>query len=222
MTQIVAPITAKLMVEGKHDELNDLYKKSAINLQVIGGFIMMLIFLNIKEMYQLIPKDYSGGIWVVFMIGLSKFYDVLLGNNNSIIVNTKYYRTVLLFGIFTVLMMIGLNMIFIPLYGIEGSAFATLITVMIYNTIKLFYVVKKMDLYPFTIKTLYSLVILIVCFGLFYFWDFPFYTLINIILKSTLITIFYGLLNYKLQISEEVNKVVGSVLVKLKIVNKKI
>ena len=222
MTQIVAPITAKLMVEGKHDELNDLYKKSAINLQVIGGFIMMLIFLNIKEMYQLIPKDYSGGIWVVFMIGLSKFYDVLLGNNNSIIVNTKYYRTVLLFGIFTVLMMIGLNMIFIPLYGIEGSAFATLITVMIYNTIKLFYVIKKMDLYPFTIKTLHSLVILIVCFGLFYFWDFPFYTLINIILKSTLITIFYGLLNYKLQISEEVNKVVGSVLVKLKIVNKKI
>jgi O-antigen/teichoic acid export membrane protein len=222
MTQIVAPITAKLMVEGKQDELNDLYKKSAINLQVIGGFIMLLIFLNIKEMYHLIPKDYSGGIWVVFMIGLSKFYDVLLGNNNSIIVNTKYYRTVLLFGIFTVLMMIGLNMIFIPLYGIEGSAFATLITVMIYNTIKLFYVVKKMDLYPFTIKTLHSLVILIVCFGLFYFWDFPFYTLINIIFKSIVITIFYGFLNYKLQISEEVNKVVGSVLEKLKIVNKKI
>jgi hypothetical protein len=75
-----------------------------------------------------------------------------------------------------------------------------------------------MDLYPFTNKTLYSLGILAVCFGLFYFWDFPFYTLINIILKSILITIFYGFLNYKLQISEEVNKVVGSVLEKLKIV----
>lgn len=218
MTQIVAPITAKLMAENKHDELNDLYKKSAINLQVIGGFIMMLIFLNIKEMYHLIPKDYSGGIWVVFMIGLSKFYDVLLGNNNSIIVNTKHYRMVLFFGIFTVLLMIGLNMIFIPHYGIEGSAFATLITVMIYNTIKLFYVVRKMDLYPFSFKTLYSLSILVICFCLFYFWDFPFHTLVNIIFKSILITIFYGYLNYKLQISEEVNKVVDSLLQKLKIV----
>jgi O-antigen/teichoic acid export membrane protein len=219
LTQIVAPITAKLMAENKHDELNDLYKKSAINLQVIGGFIMMLIFLNIKEMYHLIPKDYSGGIWVVFMIGLSKFYDVILGNNNSIIVNTKHYRTVLFFGFFTVLLMIGLNMIFIPLYGIEGSAFATLLTVIIYNTIKLFYVIKKMDLYPFSNKTLYSLGILVVCFCLFYFWDFPFSTIINVLFKSILITIFYGYLNYKLQISEEMNKVVGSFLKKLKIVN---
>ncbi|MFM7018062.1 lipopolysaccharide biosynthesis protein [Flavobacterium sp.] len=217
MTQIVAPITAKLMAEKKFDELNELYKKSAINLQVIGGFIMFIIFLNIKQMYLLIPKDYSGGIWVVFMIGLSKFYDVLLGNNNSIIVNTKHYRTVLLFGVFTVFLMIVLNMIFIPKYGIEGSAFATLLTVMIYNTIKLFYVVNKMNLYPFTNKTLYSLGILSCSFALFYFWDFAFHPILNIGLKSILFSSFYLYLNYKLQISEEVNKVVDSVFSKLKI-----
>lgn len=216
MNQIVAPITARLMVENKHDELNDLYKKSAINLQVIGGFIMMLIFLNIKELYKIIPDEYSGGIWVVFMIGLCKFYDVLLGNNNSIIVNTKYYRTVLLFGIVTVVLMIVLNMIFIPLYGIEGSAFATLLTIIIYNTIKLFYVVKKMNLYPFTIKTSYSFGILAACFLLFFFWDFPFHAIINIGLKSILISIFYLFLNYKLEISEEVNNVVNSILKKVR------
>jgi len=215
MTQIIAPITARLMVENKHDELNDLYKKSAINLQVIGGLIMILIFVNIKEMYQLIPKDYSGGILVVFLIGLSKFYDVLLGNNNSIIVNTKYYRTVLLFGIFTVMLMIILNAVFIPLYGIEGSAFATLVTVMIYNTIKLLFVVKKMDLYPFTNKTLESLGILAVCFLIFYFWDFPFHAIVNIGLKSILVTALYVFLNYKLQISEEVNNVIATVLQKV-------
>lgn len=217
MTQIIGPITAKLMTENKHDELNDLYKKSAINLQVIGGFIMILIFVNIKEMYQLIPEDYSGGILVVFLIGLSKFYDVLLGNNNSIIVNTKHYQTVLLFGVFTVVLMIVLNMIFIPLYGIEGSAFATLITVMIYNTIKLIYVIKKMNLYPFTFKTLESLGILVLCFVLFYFWDFPFHSIINIGLKSILVGILYVVLNYKIKISEEVNGVIETFLKKLKL-----
>lgn len=217
MTQIIAPITAKLMTEKKHEELNNLYKKSAINLQVIGGFIMILIFVNIREMYQLIPKDYSGGIVVVFLIGLSKFYDVLLGNNNSIIVNTKYYRTVLLFGVFTVVLMIVLNIVFIPLYGIEGSAFATLITVMIYNTIKLLFVVKKMDLYPFTNKTLQSLGILALCFLLFYFWDFPFHAILNIGCKSILVSLLYGYLNYRLQISEEVNNVIDSMLKKIRL-----
>lgn len=218
MNQIVAPITARLMSENKHDELNDLYKKSAINLQVIGGFIMMLIFLNIKELYHLIPSDYGGGVFVVFMIGLCKFYDVLLGNNNAIIVNTKHYRTVLFFGVFTVVLMIVLNMIFIPMYGIEGSAFATLLTVVIYNTIKLIYVVRKMNLYPFTVKTLYSFGILIACFVVFYFWDFSFHTIINIGLKSVLIAGFYLFLNYKLMISKEVNDVINLVLRKLRLV----
>jgi O-antigen/teichoic acid export membrane protein len=228
MTQIVAPITAKLIVENKQDELDDLYKKSAINLQLIGGFIMILIFSNIKQLYLLIPNNYSGGIGVVFMIGLSKFYDVLLGNNNSIIVNTKYYRTVLLFGVFTVFLMIGLNRLLIPIYGIFGSALATLLTVAIYNTIKLIFVVKKMHLYPFTIKTLYSLGILAVCFLIFYFWDFHFDGLfigklsispiINIALKSILITIFYLVVNYKLTISEEFNQITNSVLKKVKFI----
>ncbi len=218
MTQIVAPITAKFIAENKHVELDELYKKSAINLQVIGGFIMLLIFLNIKQLYFLIPNEYSGGIWVVFMIGLSKFYDVMLGNNNSIIVNTKYYRMVLLFGIVTVILMIVLNMIFIPRFGIEGSAFATLLTVAFYNTVKLFFVIKKMNLYPFTYKTLQSLVILAFVFLVFYFWDFPFIAIVNIVLKSILIGVVYIWLNYKLKITDEFNTVVDTILQKLRLV----
>jgi len=216
MTQIIYPITAKLMAEGKHNELNDLYKKSAINLQVIGGLVMLYIFLNIKEMYHLIPKDYSGGIAVVFMIGLSKFYDVILGNNNAIIFNSRYYRSVLLFGLLLVFLMIVLNMVFIPLYGIEGAALATLLSVLVYNTIKLLFVVKNMDLYPFTNKTLQSLAIIAVCFVAFYFWDFPFHPIVNIALKSGLITVFYVVANYRLAVSEELNAIVRTILKRAK------
>jgi O-antigen/teichoic acid export membrane protein len=227
MTQIVAPITAKLIIEKKQDELDNLYKKSAINLQLIGGLLMLLIFLNIKQLYLLIPNNYEGGTSVVFLIGLSKFYDVLLGNNNSIIVNTKYYRMVLFFGVFTVILMIGLNMVLIPLYGILGSALATLITVVIYNTIKLIFVVQKMNLYPFTVKTIYSLGIIVACFLLFYFWDFhldgifiaklSISPIINIGLKSILISILYLILNYKLKISGEFNSIVKSILKRAKL-----
>ena len=184
MLQILNPITAKLINDNKFEELNDLYKKSAINLQLFGGLIMLGIFLNINQLYLLIPSEYSGGISVVFIIGLSKFYDVILGNNNAILLNTKYYRTVILFGLLLVFMMVVLNMLLIPPYGIVGSAWATLISVLIYNTIKLLFVVKKMNLYPFTIKTLYSFGIIIVVFLGFYFWEFGFNPILNIILKS--------------------------------------
>ncbi|MBC7606650.1 MAG: oligosaccharide flippase family protein [Burkholderiales bacterium] len=210
MLQIIYPITAKLMGENKLDELNDLYKKSAINLQVFGGLVMLGIFLNIKEVYQLIPAEYSGGILVVFLIGLSKFYDMILGNNNAIILNTEYYKSVLFFGLLLVFMMIGLNMLFIPKYGIVGSALATLISVMVYNTIKLLFVVHKINLYPFTVNTGKSLAIIISVFLAFYFWDFPFHPIISIILKSILITIVYLYLNYKWIISPEINQVLDT------------
>ncbi len=216
MLQIIYPITAKLMSENKHDELQDLYQKSAINLQVFGGLIMLGIFLNIKQIYHLIPEEYSGGIAVVFLIGLSKFYDVIQGNNNAIILNTKYYRWVLVFGLLLVVMMIGLNMIFIPMYGIVGAALATLISVIVYNTIKLWFVVKKMNLFPFTKNTLLSFGIIIVVFLLFYFWDFSFHPIVNILLKSILISIVYMYCNYRLAISAEINQVINNFLFRLK------
>jgi O-antigen/teichoic acid export membrane protein len=216
MLQIIYPITAKLMSQNKLDELNDLYKKSAINLQVFGGYVMLGIFLNIKQVYLLIPGEYSGGILVVFLIGLSKFYDMILGNNNAIILNTQYYKSVLFFGLLLVFMMIGLNMLFIPMYGIVGSALATLISVIIYNTIKLLFVVKKMNLYPFTANTARSFAIIIAVFIVFYFWDFPFHPIMNIVLKSMLITVVYGYLNYRMVISVEINEVFDKFFAKTK------
>lgn len=159
-------------------------------------------------MYLIIPGDYTGGINAVILIGLAKFYDVILGNNNAILLNTKYYRMVLLFGVILVVMMIGLNMLLIPLYGITGSALATLISVIFYNTIKLIFVVKKMHLYPFGPTTLKSFAIIGFILAIFYFWEFPFDPKVNIVLKSILITISYLYLNYKFKISTDINELI--------------
>lgn len=217
MHQIVYPITAKLMHENKHDELNDLYKKTSINLQLVGGFVMLCIFVNIDELYQMLPKEYAGGIWIVFMIGLSKYFDLILGNNNAIIFNSKYYRMVLFLGLMLVLVTFVLNIVFIPLYGIIGSAFATLLSITLYSVAKLMFVVKRMHLYPFTTQTLYSINITVVLFVLFYFWQFPFHPIIGIGLKSILVTVLYVYLNYKFVISVEINRFLDDIFKKLKL-----
>ncbi len=218
MHQIVYPITAKLMHENKHDEMNILYKKTSINLQIVGGFVMLGIFVNINQLYELVPDEYKGGIPVVFMIGLSKYFDLILGNNNAIIFNTKYYRAVLFLGVLLVVLTVGLNMIFIPIYGIIGSAFATLLSITLYSLAKLLFVVKRLDLYPFTKQTIHSLVLTSVLFLVFYFWDFPFYPMVSIILKSILVTIAYVYLNYKFAISTEINEVLETILKKFKLI----
>ncbi|MBE8723814.1 lipopolysaccharide biosynthesis protein [Flavobacterium hungaricum] len=215
MHQIVYPITAKLMHDNKHDELNTLYKKTSINLQFVGGFVMLCIFVNINQLYEMVPDEYRGGIPVVFMIGISKYFDLILGNNNAIIFNTKYYRMVLYLGLMLVFLTFVLNMIFIPIWGIFGSAFATLLSITLYSLAKLLFVVKKLHLYPFTKQTVESIVLTFILFLVFYFWEFPFYQLISIALKSILVTIAYVYLNYKFKISIDINNVIDSLLKKI-------
>jgi len=217
MHQITHPITTDLMARKKHDELNDLYKKTAITLQVIGGFIMLGILTNIHQVYALLPEKYSGGVAVVFLISFSKFFDLMLGNNNSIIFNSKYYRTVLFLGLCLVGLTVSLNMYFIPNFGIEGAAIATLISIGLYSLAKFLFVVFKMDLFPFTKKTIVSLGIIAFTFVVFYFWNFSFHPILNILLKSILITLFYWALNYKFMISDDINSVLKQILLKVKL-----
>ena len=105
-------------------------------------------------------------------------------------------------------------MYFIPNFGLNGAAFATLIAITLYSLAKLFFVVIKMKLFPFTRKTILSLAIGIIGFMLFYFWEFPFHPIINIGLKSILVTIFYLGISYYLKLSSDINFVMNSVFSK--------
>ncbi|WP_298896116.1 polysaccharide biosynthesis C-terminal domain-containing protein [uncultured Psychroserpens sp.] len=205
MHQILLPLTAKFLNENNKTELKDLYQRSSLTLYVISGFIFLLIVLNINELYDIIPPEFSGGLIVVFLISVAKLYDNLLGNNNAILFNSDYYRIVLLFGVILAVLAVVLNLILIPLYGINGSALATFIAIIVYNTIKVYFVNQKFGMLPFTSETLkISIVLLCIVLG-FYFWDFPFNPFVNIALKSIIIAIVYGILILKLNVSEDIS-----------------
>jgi len=119
-------------------------------------------------------------------------------------------------GLLLAVLAVTLNMIFIPKYGINGAAIATLISITIYSIAKLLFVVVKMKLFPFTKKTIVALIVFAVFFFAFYYWDFPFHPIASIVLKSILITVLYVWVNYQLKISEDFNGVVDALVLKLR------
>lgn len=205
MHQIMLPLTAKYLNENDKVALEDLYKRSSMTLLVVSGFIFLLIILNINQLYVILPKEFTGGLFVVLIVSLAKLYDNSLGNNNAILFNSDYYRMVLFFGVLLAIMAIVLNAIFIPVYGIEGSAFATFLAVFIYNTIKIVFVKRKFNMQPFTSGSAKIVLTLMVLLVAFYFWEFPFHAIVNIVLKSGLIGLIYFSLIYKLNVSEDIS-----------------
>lgn len=216
MHQITHPITSELMLKNNLTELQKLYRRTSITLQFIGGLLFVGIVCNINQVYVILNKpEYTAAIPVVIMISFAKYIDLIMGNNNSIIYNSKYYTKVLGIGIFIVLLAVYMNYIFIPIYGIIGAAIATVITLVAYNLMKLSFVTLKMKLFPFTIKSLYSFLITVFCMGIFYFWDFKYFALLNIILKSIIITTVYIGLHYYLRISNDINGLINKYLQKI-------
>ena len=65
---------------------------------------------------------------------------------------------------------------------------------------------------PFSINSLRTALLILILSVLFYFWDFTFNPIINIGLKSILVTAIYAYVVHKFQFSEDVTALINKVL----------
>ena len=207
MHQITYPMTAELLNNKNQEELASLYKKSSLTLFIASGILFVLIITNLNDLFLMLPEEYRGGFIIVFLIGLAKVYDSVLGNNNAILYNSDYYKALLVMGGLLAVLVIFLNLMFIPKYGLNGAALATFLAIVLYNTVKLVYVRSKFGIVPFTTETLKVFGILLVLGVVFYYLNFPFHPIVNILLKGVLAALLFLAILYKLKISEDINSV---------------
>jgi O-antigen/teichoic acid export membrane protein len=215
MHNITYPLTAEILHKKDLKALKILYQKSSLTLFIVSGLIFILIILNLNDLYNLLPNSYRGGYVIVFIIGLAKVYDALLGNNNAIMYNSDYYRSLLLMGVILAILTILLNLWLIPKYGLDGAAIASFLAFFIYNTVKLVFVKMKFGIHPITKETFKVIFLLLILSTIFYFISFPFHPVVNIAFKSILIILCYVLILYKFRISEDVYGAISFYLGKL-------
>lgn len=215
MHQITYPLTAELLNTKNEAGLDTLYKKTSLTLFIASGILFVLIILNLNDLYLMLPENYRNGFTIVFLIGLAKVMDSLLGNINSILYNSKYYKTVLVFGVCLAALTILLNFLLIPKLGMEGAAWASFVSIFIFNLVKLVFVKLKFGILPFTSATFKVFSTLVLLIVLFDFVQFQFHPLINIGLKSILVSVMYLGILYRFNISEDVSGILSKWLKKI-------
>lgn len=195
MHQITNPMTAEMLNKDRKG-LSELYHKSSLNLFIVSGIIFIWIITNVQDLYELIPDEYSISILVVLTISLVKLSDNLLGNNNSILFNSDYYRITLAVGVVLVFVAFLMNVLLIPEFGIEGAALASFIAFGVYNISKLFIVYSKFAITPFSPGTGKVLLLISIFSIAFYFLNLPFHPVLNISIKVAIAGLMYALLIY--------------------------
>ena len=207
MQQIINPITAREINMNNMTEVESLYRKSSMNLLIIGGLLFLLINININEVYAIINKpEYTVGSYVVVVISVSELIKLSLGTNGAILTNSRYYRMLFYYAIGMAVSVVILNRILIDAMGIQGAALATLAVVTVFSMLRVLYLRSRMNMQPFTYRTGVLLLLITVLFFAFHWTRLPFGPYMNILIKSCLVTGIFLTLVVRLKLSTEINQ----------------
>ena len=148
-------------------KINRIYHSSSINQLIFSVGMFALIWLNFTDAvfsFHLQP-GYLAAKWVFFYIGLMRIVDMGTGVSSQIIGTSTLWRFDFITGIILLSITLPLNYILTKYYyGVMGPAIANLITFTIYNCIRYWFLISKFNLQPFTLKTLYTLLLGIASF----------------------------------------------------------
>lgn len=151
--KIATPLVSGHIQKRNWGEVLNIYRDTSLNQLLSGILIFGLIWLNIDLLFTFLPDEYSTGKWVVLIVGLGKLVDMATGVNSSILINSKHYRVSFYANLILVFITVLANYMLIPEFGINGAAMATALSITLYTIIKVSYVWLKMDLQPFSGKT---------------------------------------------------------------------
>ena len=190
------------------NEIKSLYVKSSINQLIIGGVFFLCVWINVDNIFALLPDKFQEGKWVVFYIGFSQLINISCGLNGAIIINSKYYKYDLYTNVLLVIITLATNYILIPIFGINGAAMATAISVLLFNLIRLILIKKKMNMHPFNLSTIKTISLLLLVFFIVNIFPEINFAFFDIIFKSVLaIIIFFPLVLY-FNLSDDISEMI--------------
>ncbi len=169
---ISRPLVSQAVRDDNWEEVNRLGRQVSLHQFLVSSLIFFFIWINLDALFAVIPHgdEYVGGIGVVIFLGLAKIVNSSLSIGTDIINYSRHYPLSLLFIALLTAAAIVLNNLLIPLWGINGSAAATLFSYVIYFVCLLYFLYKKLNTNIFCRKHLAVVLLLLALFTIAFLW----------------------------------------------------
>ena len=221
---ISSPIISQAVADGNIAEVNRLVKQVSLHQLLVACMLLFFIWINLTPLFSVIPNgaDYVSGMGVVLFLGMANILNSTLSISTNILNFSKYYAFSLLFISLLTATAILLNVWLIPLWGVTGSACATLAAYVVYFTPLLTLLWVRMRVSLYCRKQLWVLLLTLAMFGADMLWQWavsPLFAQLGtglgiVLLQALLRTAFFGVVVVvavsRMDISPEVNRILGS------------
>ena len=208
---------------GNWGEVNRMSREVSLHQLLVSMLIFYVIWINLDALFGIIPHgdEYSGGMTVVFILGMAK----VVYSSFSIALDTlnfsRHYVFSLFFNVLLTAAAIVLNIKLIPIAGINGAALATLLSYVLFYAVLLSFVGWRLKVSLFSRQQLWAVLIMAALFILNYLWsvgieplwgDGTAAMLANAVLKTLLLVVVGIAAIYKSKLSPDINQILSKLL----------
>lgn len=203
--RIASSVVAENFKNGKIQEIHKLYNQSCNSQLAIGALLYLGICINIDNIMHLLPSAYASGKYIILILGAGYLLEMATGVNQVIISNSGYYKYDMYFVFVTLALVILANYIFIPVYGITGSAIALVITSTAGNSMRSVLLYIKYKMQPYDLNTLKLVLIAMLSFLSACFIPYMYNLYVDIAIRSSIAGGLYIMLTLLLNASPDLN-----------------
>lgn len=209
MFALYSPLISGYLKSQDLVQLQMKYAEVAKLLFFIGAVLLSCILLGLENLFRLLPtyEELRQTIPVIQILGFSMLFNMATGFNSEIITYSKYYRFNLVMIVVLIVLNVSLNLYFIYYtgLGIIGVAIASLVSMALFNSIKLAFIYKKFGLLPFNASFAKLAAIFILSGLAIYFLPETGMPLADLVYKTGLSLLINAGLVYRLRLVHQVN-----------------
>ena len=210
VSAIASPQLARAIKEGNTDECSTLIRQVTRTMLLVGGFILLIIWVNIDLIYHILPNGatYAQAKNVVLILGVSQLVLATFSICFTALNYSRYYAFSLLLSLILTVSALVLNNRLVPLYGMTGAAMSNLLSYGLYYALIIGTVIPLGHFHVVDKRWWCILALLIAVFVLNWLWQTCLPALniwIDSLLRSFVLLCGGAWIAYKAELSPEIN-----------------
>lgn len=206
-----SPILNQAYIDKDMPKVRDLFTRAGVNILIAGVGMFVIIAVNIDNLVRVLPEGYEPVKYLVLILMLGKLADMATGLNNELISISRHYKFNFRLSALLLLMVVVLDRIFIPIYGIYGAAWVATGMLIAFNAVKMIFLYYKLQLKPFTSKTWLIPVAGAIAGLLGYLWPYLINPYIDAVTRTFIVVIVYVVALIVLKPSDDLTNYLNSV-----------
>ena len=173
VTAIASPQLARAIKEQNREEGSRLIQQVTRNLLLIGGFILLTIWLNIDLIFHILPNGeiYAPAKYVVLILGVSQLVLATFSICLTTLNYSRFYALSLLLSLILTISALVLNNYLVPLWGMDGAAISNVVSYGLYYLLIIATIVPLCRVRVVDRKWTYVLLLLLAIFALNWAWQ---------------------------------------------------